>query len=147
VTYSNYYDNGTLVGHITNGVNVAGYLSWGRNSPSLTGDYPTNKNILQWSGNSGWWIIATVESFNGQRLAYGQGNFIKWFSANSFGGTSYSSTPVGGVSNTDEPYNTEANNTAIYFGLWASEKNLAICAWNSRNVDVLQVLGDPFVTR
>jgi hypothetical protein len=145
VVYTNIVDNGTLMGHITNGANVAGYLCWGENSRGLSGGYATN-GFVQLSGNSGWWIIQTIESFNGQRES-DQGNFIKWFATNAFGGPSYSSTPVGGVSSTDEPYMIEANTSAVYFGLWASGKNLAICAWNSRNTDVLQVLGDPFVTR
>ena len=104
VTYTNVYpDCGSLDCHLTRGVNVAGYLSFGANS-SLGTNYATN-GYVQWSGNSSWWIIETVESFNGQVLQnYPQCNFIKWFSSNAFGGTNYSSTPVGAVSHVEEPY-------------------------------------------
>ena len=96
---------------------------------------------------SGWWIMESIESFNGERLAYGQGIFLKWFSTNAFGGTLYRNTPVGGVSHTDEPGLPGVNNSSVYFGLWASGKNLAICAWYSRSTGVFQAVGDPFVTR
>jgi hypothetical protein len=145
ITYSNAVDIG-LTDHITTGSNVAGYLCWGFHS-SLGPDYSTNRYV-QWSGNSGWWIIDTIESFNGQRPAFG-GNFIMWFSSGAFGGANYSNTPVGAVSTVDEPYTLGASNPQIYFGLWAAGKNFAHCAWNSRNVSGMQqpfqAVGDPFV--
>ena len=49
--------------HITNGVNVAGYICWGAHS-TLWGGYATN-GTLHWSGSSSWWAIETVESYNG----------------------------------------------------------------------------------
>jgi hypothetical protein len=68
------------------------------------------------------------------------------------GGTSYSKTPVGAVSNTDEPYEQGNNDVSTYFGLWASGKNFGMCAWNSivlfpNNPTPFQAIGDPFVTR
>jgi hypothetical protein len=140
--------------HITNAVNVAGYICWGGHSNWGTnindGNFPLDGNA-QWSGNNGWWIIRTVESFNDQRdIGPGQSNFEKWFSSNAFGGTNYSNTPVGGVSYVEEP-GVSATDNAIYFGLWASGKNFAICAWNSIQITGLtpafQMVGDPFVTR
>jgi hypothetical protein len=137
-------DNGTLAGHITNGINAAGYLSWGGHS-SLDRYYPTN-GFVKWSGNSSWWIIETVESNNGKQVS-DQGNFIEWFSSNAFGGLNYSNTPVGAVCHSGEPGLSGVNNSAIYFGLWASGKSLPICAWNSARTHFLVVIGDPFIKR
>lgn len=145
VVYTNVNpDCGSLACHITTGSNVAGYLCWGAHS-SLGGNYAINGTV-QWSGNSGWWIIETVESFNGQRTT-GQGNFLEWFSSNAFGGTNYLNTPIGAVSHVEEPDLPGVENSAIYYGLWASKKNFAICAWNARNTPYFQAVGDPFATR
>ena len=39
--------------------------------------------------------VQTVESYNGMWDGGGyQGNFVRWFSANAFGGINYSNTPV-----------------------------------------------------
>jgi hypothetical protein len=113
VTYSNGVDNG-LASHITSGSNVAGYLCWGGHS-SLAGDYANGD--VQWSGNSGWFLIETVESYDGQRYEVPQGNYIKWFSSNAFGGTNYANTPIGAVTYVDEPGGLYVNNAAVYFGL------------------------------
>lgn len=126
-------------------MNVAGYICCGAYS-ALGGLYPTDGNI-KWSGHSRWWIIETVESFNGTRGGYGQGNFIQWFSSNAFGGTNYSNTPIGAVSHTEEPELLGIENSPAYFGLWAAGKNFAICAWTSRNTPFFQAVVDPFVTR
>ena len=131
--------------HLTNAMNVAGYMSWGQHS-SLGSQYATNAAV-QWSGNSSWWIIETFESFNGLRFYDGQGNFVKWFSANAFGGTNYSNAPIGAVSNVDEPTLFGSNDPTLYFSFWAVGKNFAICAWKSRNTDYFQAVGDPFVTK
>ena len=130
--------------HLTNAMNVAGYITWGQHS-SLGGDYPVNGEV-HWSGNSSWWIMRSEESFNGQREAIGQGNFTKWFTSTSFGGTNYSNTPIGGPTYTDEP-GAGATDNSIFFGSWAGGKNLAYCAWNSRYTIYFQTVGDPFVTR
>jgi hypothetical protein len=131
--------------HITNGVNVAGYLSDGSHS-FLGTNFATN-GYVQWSGNSSWWIIDTVESFNGQRYRINQSNFTQWFSQNAFGGASYSNTPIGAVSHTDEPGGTGVSDVSIYFGLWASGKDFGICAWNCRLTQYFQAVGDPLVTK
>jgi hypothetical protein len=70
--------------HPTGATNLAGYVCWGAHS-SLGGDYAVN-GTNRWSGNSGWWIIETIESYNGQR-GTGQGSVVKWFSSSAFGGT------------------------------------------------------------
>lgn len=145
VTYTNVFpDCGSLACHLTIGSNLAGYFFWGVHS-SLGGGYATNRTV-QWSGHSGWWIIATIESFNGMRNT-DHGNFIKWFSPNAFGGTDYSNTPVGALSNVEEPYLPTSHYTATSFGLWATGKNYAICARNARNTPYFQAVGDPLITR
>jgi hypothetical protein len=102
---------------------------------------------VTWSGHSAWYLIETIESFNGMRYvsSTGQGNFLQWFSASAFGGTNYSNTPIGAACNTDEPYHIGGSDPSVYFGLWASGKNLAISAWNSAVTPNYQVVGDPFV--
>jgi hypothetical protein len=149
VTYLPSQDLG-LSSHITSGTNVAGYLCWGVHS-SLGGGYATNLTV-KFYVNSAWYLIATVESFNGDRGDhYGQGNFIKWFSPNSFGGTNYQTTPIGGVSYVDEPGFHYINDSQIYFGAWQSGKNLGICGWSSivRNFGgtFVQIVGDPLLTK
>jgi hypothetical protein len=133
--------------HITNGISAAGFLSWGVHGYNETNaDYATNGSIV-FNGNSAWWIIETIESFNGQRYRIGQGTFVKWYSRNAFGGTNYSSTPIGAVSHVNEPTTGGVNDSAKYFGLWQAEKTFAICAWNSRLTPYFQAVGDPFVTK
>jgi len=134
--------------HITNAVNVAGYICWGWHSNWGThlndSSYPIDGDV-QWSGNSSWWLIRTEESYNGQR----SGQFLEWFASNAFGGSSYSNTPIGGPTYVEEPL-AGATDNAMLFGLWASGKNLAICCWVARNPGTppyLQVVGDPFVVR
>ena len=129
--------------HATGITNIAGYVSWGVHG-ALAGGYPTNRTVV-WNGNSGWWIIATIESFNGIRGGYGQGNFTEWYSTDAFGGTNYSNTPVGAMSNTEEPGGVA--NYSLYFGLWAAGKNLGICAWNADHSNYFQAIGDPLVTK
>jgi hypothetical protein len=135
---------------ITNAANVAGYISWGFHS-ALGNIYATTNGSVKWSGNSAWYLIETIESYNGQEYNE-SGNYIQWFSANAFGGANYSNTPIGAVSNVDEPYLPGNNDSATYFGLWAGGKNFGICAWNSYNppevfVHVFQAVGDPFVVK
>ncbi len=143
VIYTNVTDIG-LASHITVGSDIAGYLSEGFHS-SLGNYYATN-GYIQWAGNSSWWIIETIESFNGQRAGDG-GNFIKWFSSNAFGGTNYSNTPVGAVCHTEEPGYNGVENGSVYFGLWQSGKNFAGCAWNSKKTPFFQAVGDPLITK
>jgi len=131
--------------HITQTTNVAGYISWGVHS----GFPPTYAidGTVQFTGNSGWYPIETIESFNGQRYRTDQGTFVTWFSSNAFGGTNYSNTPVGAVSHTDEPGESGVNDASTYFGLWAAGKDFAICAWASLGTSTFQAVGDPWVTK
>jgi alpha-tubulin suppressor-like RCC1 family protein len=147
IVYTNVYpDCGSLACHITNGNNIAGYLCWGEHS-SLGASYATNDSVA-WTGNSGWYLMQTIESFNGQRNGGGfQGSFLQWFASDAFGGTNYSNTPVGAPSNVDEPHLPNIGYTAMYFGLWASGKNAGICAWNAINSPSFQVVGDPLVIK
>jgi len=125
--------------------NIAGYMCWGAHS-TLAGEYPTDGKV-KWIGTNRWWIIETVESFNGQR-ASSSGTFIKWFSSNAFGTNGfYSNTPVGAVSYVEEPGLPGVSDAAMYFGLWASGKNFAIAAWNSRRTPYFHAVGDPLVKR
>lgn len=144
VTYSNAASD-TLSGHIQTGSNVAGYLSWGAHS-CLGAGYPDN-GLVRWTGNSGWWVIETIESFNGERYENHQANYTQWFSSNAFGGTNYSHTPVGAVSCTDEPGFGGLNDFSKYFGLWSAGTNFAACAWTSRRTPRFQAVGDPLVVK
>jgi len=113
----------------------------------------TNGAYAWWSGQSSWWIIQTMESFNGTRFTPCQGDVNSWFATNAFGGSNYSNTPVGGVSNVDEPALIGNNSPGLYLPLWASGHNLAQAAWISQQSaepfyqPELQVVGDPFVKR
>ena len=146
---TNWPDTG-FSSHITSGINVAGYYSWGGHS-SLGSGYATNNptGFISWHGNSGWWVISTSESWNGRRGQTDQGNFNSWFSTNSFGGSNYSNTPVGAITSSSEPGGIEPNDLVSYFALWQSGKSFAICAWlsNTGTGAKLQVIGDPFIAR
>jgi len=129
--------------HIARATDVAGFMNWGSNG-GLGGNY-ANDGTVRFSGQSGWYLIQTIESFNGQRAVH-QGNFIDWFSGNAFGGTGHANTPVGAVSYTEEP-STGGVNDASYFVHWALGRDLGTCAWNSSHTTDFQVVGDPLVAR
>jgi hypothetical protein len=138
-----------LLPHRTNAVNVAGYISWGVHSslgPNYAAPVYLNDTKVAWTGNSGWWIIETVESHNGNPFS-DTGNFFQWFSPNAFGGSNYSNTPIGAVTYVYEPSAVGVNNSSIYFGLWAGGKNFAICAWKSIQKEYFQAVGDPFIIK
>jgi hypothetical protein len=139
--------NGTFnLPHITSATNVAGYICWGAHS-SLGQTYAIDGTV-NWTGSSRWWIIETVESFNGERAQWSpMGNFIQWLSGNAFGGSNYSNTPVGAATHVEEPYLPGVNTSGTYFGLWAGGRSFAICAWNSRNTPHFQAVGDPLVVK
>ena len=140
--------------HITNGMNLAGYWSYGAHSTLWT-NYALNGSV-KWNGNSGWYAMGTVESFNG--LSHGgqparQGNYIDWFSSNAFGGANYANTPVGAYSYVNEPTTAGTVNPVEYYPLWAAGNYNGICAWTvsvapgGYGYKVLQVIGDPFLTK
>lgn len=129
--------------HITSGSNVAGYMTWGANG-GQGGSYANNGSV-SWSGDSNWWIIVTVESFNNRRST-GQGNMIDWFSTDAFGGTSYSNTPVFGVGHVEEPFLSGVND-GMFFALWERGWLTIEAAWQSRNTTKFQAIGDPLIKR
>jgi hypothetical protein len=115
------------------------------------GGFTTNHAIdgsIRFFGQSRWYIIETMESYNGQRQqVVPQGSFLKWYASNAFGGTNYSNTPVAAVSHVEEPNLSEVNDAAVYFGLWFGNRTFATAAWQSRRTIYLQAVGDPLVTK
>jgi hypothetical protein len=130
--------------HITSAANVGGYLTWGANGQQ-GGGYAIDDSVV-FTGGSRWFAMMTIESFNGQRLTL-QGNFVKWYASNAFGGGDYSNTPVAAVAHLEEPQYWNVNSPEIYFGLWQAGRCFAICAWLSRNTPYFQAVGDPFVAK
>ena len=113
-------------------------------------DYAIDGKI-KFSGKSGWYILQTIESWNGQRFntgwpGTGQGSFVDWFAPNAFGSTDYENTPVGAVSHTSEPSGAGVN-SADYFRLWERGYFFIEAAWASRNTVYFMATGDPFVTK
>jgi hypothetical protein len=92
-----------------------------------------------------WWIIRTVESYNGDR-GTSQGNFLEWFASTAFGGSDYANTPIAAISSVHEPGEFGVIDGA-YFGLWESGTIFAICAWNSNDNLYPRAAGDPFVAK
>ncbi len=145
--------------HPRNATNVAGYINWGQHG-GWNDYWPTNifapdgQPYIKFNGDSSWYIIQTIESWNGlwpagSTAIANQSSFQMWFFSNSFGGTNYAKTPVGAVSHTNEPNLPGVNETQIYFGLWHLGKNAAIAAWvsNLPGKKVMQATGDPWVAR
>lgn len=144
--------------YIEAGENVAFFGTMGRWG-NRGANYAVDGRI-QWGENSDWWLMLSVESFNGQRdparrqggeahAFYGpmdQGNFIDWFHADAFGGSNYSRTPVGAVCHVEEP-TTGGVNDWSYLAMWQDGFTFAECAWVSRNTGRFMAIGDPLVTR
>lgn len=124
---------------ITSAADLKGYFSWGVHNGVFGGNYPAD-GTLSFSGKSNWYLVATVESFNGI-INSGQGWFGEWFSATGGGGTSYSRTPIGMSCQTDEPSVAGIANQA-FFCNWELGMNFAMCAWGSRNAPN----GSPYAT-
>ena len=138
--------------HISTGTDVTGYETWGTNGGMTTsalpsGGYPNDGSIV-FSGKSNWFLVKTIESYNGMQGGgpNSQGCFEKFFYSTAFGGTSYSNTPVGFAGHTDEPTisGVEAESYLINWdlGLLACE-----CAWGSRCTPYFAFWGDPLVKR
>jgi hypothetical protein len=130
---------------IRTGSNVRGYASWGTHDGVFSNTYPVDGSVI-WSGNSEWWIIATIESFNGQRCCP-QGCVERWFAANAWGGTNYNNTPVGAVSHIEEPYGLL--NGPTYMSLWDEGFLFSECAWASKagGSNPFQAIGDPLTRK
>ena len=133
--------------------NVAGYFTPGADETG-DGDMFVNGRV-QFFGESGWYIMTTIDSFDGQRVT-SQANYLTWFSNNAFGGTNYSNTPVGAVTTVDEPGVQGKVDPTVYYGQWAVGKSFAISAWAAQELGngipgivcfYFQAVGDPFVRK
>lgn len=132
--------------YITGGSGVAAYCGWGNNG-GRGSNYSIN-GAIQWGGNSDWYIMTTIESFNGRRSTF-QGNYIKWFQSGAFGGlngTGYNKTPIGAITHTEEP-GIGGVGRSTFMKLWERGYNFAECAWSSRSTSFFMAVGDPLVTR
>jgi hypothetical protein len=107
-------------------------------------------------GNSGWFIMTTEDSYDGQRdeaPEFPQADFLTWFASDSFGGTNYSNTPVGAVTTVDEPGPAGKVGPDAYYGSWAAGKTFGISAWAGQAEGFgapgirFQAVGDPFVRK
>jgi len=133
---------------------MAGYACWGAHSRlghqySLESTPPGAHIEVKWGSNSDWWIIETMESFNGMPYK-GHGDYFMWFSKHAFGGTDaepYSRTPVGAVTHSDEPGRPNWNIPEVYLPLWAQGATFSYSAWASPGDAVFTGVGDPFVRR
>ncbi|MFZ5829469.1 MAG: Ig-like domain-containing protein, partial [Planctomycetota bacterium] len=131
-------------GNVTSAADVTYYQSWGVHT-IWTGDYTIDGSVT-FSGQSNWYLIETIESFNGV-LTSSHGTYADWFSATAFGGTGYSNTPAGAVAHTAEPGASLGANDEYYAALWARGWNFAECAWQSRRMRHFIAVGDPLVRR
>ena len=135
--------------NISSGTNVTGYETFGANG-SLPATYATDGTVV-FSGQSNWYLIKTIESYNGQLTADGggggsQGNFERFFSSGAFGGTSYSNTPIGMAGHTDEPSATGVE-AESYLVNWENGYLAVECAWGSRCSVYFVFYGDPLIKR
>jgi alpha-tubulin suppressor-like RCC1 family protein len=146
IIYANIDPDIGLADHLTNGTNVAGYISFGGHS--TLGHLFAIDGTVSFKGQSSWYLIQTIESFNGERVEDPYfSNFLQWFSAGAFGGTNYSNTPVGAVCTVDEPSAGNAANPAgPMFGLWSVGAPFGYAGANSIAGEG-QAVGDPFVIR
>jgi alpha-tubulin suppressor-like RCC1 family protein len=139
--------------------NVAGYFTCGWDCGGDYNLFDSIPPVIQFYGQSGWYIMTTVDSFDGQRDTdssqndFVQANFLSWFTTNSFGGTNYSNTPVGAVTTVEEPYPCGKVSAYVYYGDWAAGKSFTISAWAAQAQGngcvgrYFQAVGDPFVRK
>jgi alpha-tubulin suppressor-like RCC1 family protein len=165
VTYTNYSTDAeqgviaanpaaTIVGPTNfnaSATNVAGYFTPGGDGGGNT--YMFTNGTVKFYGQSGWYIMATIDSYNGDRQM-GSADYLSWFATNSFGGTNYANTPIGAVTTVNEPWVGGKPNPYIYYGDWAAGKSFGISAWDAQEVgnggaftQYFQAVGDPFVRR
>ena len=132
--------------HISLATNPAGMMTWGTNG-GLPVDYATNGKSLVINGTStNWYLLLTVESYNGQRNNGSQSSFVQWYKSNAFGGAGYSNTPVGSVGHTEEPY-LDGVSKGSYFVAWEKGLLSSEAAWASRNTNCFMPVGDPWVKK
>ncbi len=128
------------------GTNLAGYMNWGHYGWDR--NYAFNGNV-RFHGNSEWFIIATVESYNGmlEKNYSPHGDYGEWFSPIAFYRSNYEATPIGAVCHVEEPLGFGVQDPGIYFGLWSRGRYFSICAWRSARTPRLLVVGDPLVIK
>jgi hypothetical protein len=138
--------------------NIAGYYTSGWDGG--TGGHGNDGSVfvdgtVRFFGNSDWYIMTTIDSFDGHRVTF-QAGYLTWFASNAFGGTNYSNTPVGAVTTVDEPGTQGKVAPAVYYGQWAAGKSFAISAWAAQEQGngipgvvcfYFQAVGDPFVRK
>lgn len=132
--------------YVTTGNNLAGFITWGAHA-GRGPNYATNGQI-KWGGNNNWYIMTTIESYNGIYDNYNtsQGNFTGWFSRGAFGGPSYEKCPVGAVCHNNEPGLFGVANTG-FFLLWQRGYPFIEAAWQSRITRHFLAIGDPLVVK
>jgi hypothetical protein len=129
--------------HVARGGDVLGYESWGVNG-GMPSTYPNDRTVV-FTGKSNWYLVKTVESWNGI-IASGQGNFEQWFSSTTGGGWHYARTPVGMACHTDEPF-VSGIEGSMYMCNWEAGLLFSECAWSSRRTKFFMAVGDPLVKR
>jgi hypothetical protein len=129
--------------HITRAHHVSGYMTWGANG-NQGYLYPLDGKV-SFSGNSNWYLIFTVESFNGQKEVE-QGNFTRWFDKKAFGGSNYEYTPVGAVTHVEEPRLIGVS-SGDFFAMWEKGHLFIEAAWASRRTPYFMAIGDPLIKK
>jgi hypothetical protein len=129
--------------HLTGGTDVTGYESWGVNG-GMSSPYPNNRSLF-FTGKSSWYLVKTIESYNGI-VGSDHGNFEQWFSPNTAGGWQYSRTPIGMACHTDEP-SVGGVEGSMYMCNWEAGLIFSECAWSSRKTKYFMAVGDPLVKR
>lgn len=128
--------------YITTGDNVAGFCTWGAHAGR--GAFYAINGQVQWGGTNNWYILTTIESYNGCRNSSPQGGITGWFGRTSWGSINYEKCPVGAVGHVEEPGLGGVANTGFYL-LWQRGWPLIECAWESRSTDYFLCVGDPLI--
>ncbi len=125
--------------------NVLGFVTWGAHG-GRGKSYATDGQLI-FSGHSNWYLIDTLESYNGMRETDSQNSYTDWFLANSFSGTNsnYSATPAGAVASVAEPNGHK--NSPKFFTCWDQGGLFADCAWQSMVSPMTMAVGDPWVVK
>jgi hypothetical protein len=137
---------------VNNVSNILGYMTWGSNGGrgGCYAFHDSDPNCshgleMNFSGKSSWYIITSLDSFNGAWDTY-QGSYRTWFFPNAFGGANYQNTPVGAVTTVDEPL-LSGKNSPEFFSCWEQGRLFVDCAWISRNSSTMMAVGDPWVIK
>ncbi|MGA7698193.1 MAG: hypothetical protein WCB27_01180, partial [Thermoguttaceae bacterium] len=129
---------------VATAANPTAYGSWGVHSGELHGGSPlnwSNNGQVTFTGNAGWWVGMSVESYNGI-YSSGMANPTSVFSANAFGSdNNYANTPICWVGSTHEPW--LANNEDVaYFDRWARGWSTLESAWAGRQTPYFVAVTD-----